>query len=103
MTRTSATIYYAQPKDGSDGFYFRSRAKTVNALCMSLAKHIEKTDDDNNFSRDFYYYPYANLGYEYFIRQHITTNFYIYHVTTTGRKNSVAWNDMVDMTEYEVY
>lgn len=29
--------------------------------------------------------------------------FDIYHVTTTGRKNSVAWNDMVDMTEYEIY
>ena len=103
MTRTSTTIYYAQPKDGSDGFYFRSRAKTVNALCMSLAKHIEKTDDETNFSRDFYYYPYANPGYEYFIRQRITSDFDIYHVTTTGRNNSVAWNDMVDMTEYEIY
>lgn len=103
MARTSTTIYYAQPKDGSDGFYFRSRAKTVNALCMALARHIEKTDDEVNFSCDFYYYPYRTLGYEYFVRQFITSNFDIYHVTTTGRKNSVAWNDMVDMFEYEIY
>lgn len=103
MPRTSTTIYYAQPKDGSDGFFFRSRATTVNSLCMALAKHIEKIDDETNFSRDFYYYPYHNLGYEYFIRWYITSNFDIYHVTTTGRKNSAAWNDMVDMAEYEIY
>ena len=103
MPRTSTTIYYAQPKDGSDGFYFRSRATTVNALCMSLAKYIEKIDGDSNFSRDFHYYPYANLGYSYFIRQRITSDFYIYHVITTGRRNAVAWNDMVDTTEYEIY
>lgn len=103
MTRTSTTIYYAQPKDGSEGFFFRSRSKTVNSLCMSLARYIEKMDDEANFARDFYYYPYANLGYEYFIRWYITSNFDIYHVTTTGRRNDVAWNDMVDMTEYEIY
>lgn len=103
MTRTSTTIYYAQPKNGSDGFYFRSRATTVNGLCMSLVKHIEKVDDEADFSRDFYYYPYADLGYEYFIRQQITTIFDIYHVVTTGRRNSVAWNDMVDVCAYEIY
>lgn len=103
MTRTSTTIYYAQPKNGSDGFYFRSRATTVNGLCMSLAKHIEKIDDDADFSRDFYYSLYSYLGYEYFIRHRITATFDIYHVVTTGRRNSVAWNDMVNVFEYEIY
>lgn len=103
MARISTTIYYAQPKDGSEGFFFRSRATTVTALCKALANCIELTSDETNFARDFYYYPYRNLGYEYFIRQYVTSNFDIYHVTTTGRKNTVAWNDAVDMTEYEIY
>lgn len=103
MARTSTTIYYAQPKDGSEGFYFRSRATTVTALCIALGRRVEEMDEETNLSRDFYYYPYRNLGYEYFVRQHITSNFDIYHVTTTGRKNTVAWNDMVDTSEYEIY
>lgn len=50
MPRTSTTIYYAQPKDGSDGFYFRSRATTVNALCKSLVDDmmVGAVDSYNN-------------------------------------------------------
>lgn len=40
MTRTSTTIYYAQPKNGQDGFYFKYHRDTNSFDYESKGKSL---------------------------------------------------------------